>query len=67
MEILKFLEIKNTVRSLIEEEIHDGQILLKAVFRGKDLEIRLFKTKVRQNDIRTFGMYYLTQIFADYR
>ena len=65
MEILtKILEIEDTVRSLIEKEIHYGQIRFEAVFPGKDLEIRLFQIQVGKDGVRTLGMDNLTKILT---
>ena len=56
------LQIYNTVRTFVKEEIHDGQIGLEAVFRGKDLEIRLFQIQFRKDGVRTFRMDDFTQV-----
>ena len=56
------LQIYNTIRTLVEEEVHDGQIGLKAVFQGKDLEIRLFQIQIRKDRIRTLRMDYFSKI-----
>ena len=59
---LKLFKKQYTVRTLIKKEIHDGQIRLKAVFRGEDLEIRLFQIQFRKDRIWTLWMNSLPEI-----
>lgn len=54
----------NALRTFVEKEVHDGEIRLKAVLLGKDLEVRLFQTEVFQNCISAFRVNHLTQIIA---
>lgn len=39
-------KIHDAVRTFVEQEVHDGQIGLEAVFSGEYLEIRLFQIQV---------------------
>jgi hypothetical protein len=57
------LQIYNTVGTFVEKEVHDGQIGHEAVFRGKDLEIRLFQIQVGENGVCALGMDDLPKVF----
>ena len=61
---LQPFQIKNTVRTFIEEKIHDGKIWLKAVFPGKDLEIRLFQSQSAKDIIILLRMNHLSKILT---
>ena len=54
----------NTLRTFVEKEVHDGEVRLKAVLLGKDLEVRLFQTEILQDCIRAFGMDSFAEIVA---
>ena len=56
------LDIDNTVRTFVEEEVHDGKIGLEAVFPGEDLEIRLFKFQVLKDGVGTFRVDRLPEV-----
>ena len=67
MEILESFEINDTVRPFVEKEVHDGQIRNKAVFLGKDLEIRLFQSQPLKNIIFLFGVDDIAEVATERR
>ena len=60
--LLNLVLTQHTVRTFVEQQVHYGQVRLKAVFLGKDLEIRLFKSPILQKGIGAFGMDAFTEI-----
>ena len=61
----QLFQVAYTLRPFIEKEVHDGEIRLKAVLLGKDLEVRLFYVQVLEDTIVPFGMYRVPEVITD--
>ena len=60
----KLFQIAYTLRSFVEKEVHDGEIRLKAVLLGKDLEVRLFYVQIFEDAIIPFRVYRVSEVLA---
>ena len=60
----KLFQKAYALRSFVEKEVHDGEIGLKAVLLGKDLEVRLFQAQVLDDAIIPFRVYRVSQVIT---